>query len=371
MNHLIIKEIYRVSLLTKLNQYPENELKTIIKENDTFRDIQKMVSKNDLYFINYEKEKCCIFKYLNTIYVLYYHNDNNTKQNKLIHWKNNIYVYKNIFDISFNIKDQIIKYINILDNEDKIKKIYISGYEYGGTIATFLAGILAEYYSNMYLVSCITFGSPYIDNTNFQNFFQKHINSNYRIILQDDVNNFEKQYNHRQLILCNDNIYFDTVINPSYFKCIKKKILKCFKNNIKEYPHHFDLYIKNLQNIILLQKANSSNESQTTSNENSNSINVSISNSNNTSNSRTTSRGSSKSPTSIVNTPNNEHNGMQSLNSSISLKLLNDISTKLISINDLLLIYFKSKNVDLSQVLQQDIFDDSKMFSFNVIDRPQ
>lgn len=355
MNHLIIKELYRVSLLTKLIQYPENELKTIIKENDVFRDIQKMVSNNDLYFINCEKEKCCIFKYLNTIYVIYHTNDNdNSKKHKLKHWKNNIYVYENILDITLNIKSQIIKYINNLDNEDKIKKIYISGFGYGGTMATFLAGMIAEYYLNIYLISCITFGSPLIDNTNFQNFFQNHINCNYRIILNDDVNKFKKQYNYRQLILCNDNIYFDTFINPSYYKVIKNKILNCFGNNLEEYPCDFDLYIKSFQNIISLQKANSSNDSPATSNEK-------TSNSNNDSNSRTTSRGSSKSPTSNANTNQDE---IQNLNSSISLKILNDINTKLISINDLLLLYLKTKNIDLTQVLQEDIFDDTKMFTF-------
>lgn len=342
MNHIIIKEIYKISLLTKLNQYPQQELNGVIKDNEIFGEIQKIFSNNDLYFINYDKEKCYMCKYLNTIYIIF-HSELEFQNEKSKQWKDKMYLHRTILNTILSIKDQIINYITILDNDNKIKKIYISGFGTGGAFATLLAAMLSESYANMYLISCFTFGSPGIGNKKFKKHFNKYVNTSYRIILDDECDKKYYKYNVTdKLILCSDNIYIHN-------RC-KKNIIKKFQQLIGLTPkydydnlNNMDKYINNLRNIITLYKINSSRHNKDKRetyrfdkatppinySDNSNSI---------------SSRDSSKSPDAKINAPDNSPSSMGL--STTTEKILNEINVKMNSIHNLILNYLNNIESD-------------------------
>jgi triacylglycerol lipase len=90
-------------------------------------------------------------------------------------------VHRGFYKIYKNIRDELLKYLNI--NKSKIKKIFITGHSLGAAISTILAVdmYLAKYEHYVYC-----FGSPRVGNPDFCNFVNKNCNI-YNIVNQADV----------------------------------------------------------------------------------------------------------------------------------------------------------------------------------------
>jgi hypothetical protein len=260
MNSMILKEIHRSLLFSKLaSKYPY-ELNIEIKQSK-FKDIHKIIFNNDINFIENDTFKSYVFKYNNIIYIcihstLKYHDDK-----ELIKLKDNIYVNNNVLSQYKAFEDKIIKNISELNDTKLIKKIYVCGYSSGGALAILTSAILAEKYKNMFLVSCFTFGSPKIGNKYFKKYFNKYITCNYRIIISNDLNIQTEwpYYEHISdgLLLENDNIMEiiekENNVYDNIIKYISKKKINYIENsiNIDEYIYRFNNLISIYQSNVL------------------------------------------------------------------------------------------------------------------------
>ena len=159
MNNIIVKELFRTALLSKISFKKSSEINICIDSNSDFSDIKKIISKHEVCFIENDVLKCYIIKYCNTIYISFSTILSYNIDSQLHYFKDNIYIHKGLFHHFQNMKEQLIDHISDLDNLKNVKKIYICGYKLGGALATVAASILAEYYNNIYLVSCFTFGA--------------------------------------------------------------------------------------------------------------------------------------------------------------------------------------------------------------------
>lgn len=327
MNHNIVKEMYKISLLTKLNQYPQQELKGIIKDNDIFGDIQKLISNSELFFVNYKKEKCYMFKYINTIYINV-HSELYHQKNRLKQWLGNIYVNETLLETSLCIKEQLYKNIELIDKENKVKKIYVSGFGMGGAFAMLLASILAEKYDNMYLISCFTFGTTFVGNNNFKKYFDKYINTNYTIKLDTDNSYSDidiRKHISNIFILCKDNIYMKKTNEKTLLEKIKD--LLCVQQSTNDDNQNIETYIDNLKSIIQLFKIN--NSKTKTDSDMSDLVNR-----NQSSNTTSSSRDSSNSP---ENKNKKIEESVPILQSANAEKILTEINHKLNSIHNLII----------------------------------
>lgn len=216
MNNLIIKEIYRASLFCKMSYYTPKQLDELFNEdNNIFADIKKVLKNNNIYFFEEEKLKVYIFQYNNTVFIIFnsslQYKDGNCKQ-KL---KDNIYIHSNLLNQYKFIEETICTYIEILNKNNNIKKLYITGYYMGAGVATIAAAVLGEKYQNMYLVSCFTFSAPKIGNKAFKIYYNQYVNCNYRIIINDNL--------HPVLSLASHNCYEYHIYKYTQYQYFKDK----------------------------------------------------------------------------------------------------------------------------------------------------
>jgi len=263
MNNLILKEIYRAVLFSKLSHKLPSEISSSDKD-ETFADIHKILTHNNASIIENENCKCYIFKYTNTLFValnslLSY---NNCKTLKL---KDEIAVNKDIFMQYKSLEEPLIKNIIEFNKHKNLKKIYICGYKIGGALATVMAALLAEKFHNMFLISCFTFGAPEVGNKQFKKYFNEYITCNYRIVIDGDTDSNKNwpYYIHvgKSLQVDDDNIIEKKENQYSLFKTYFK-----YKENTQSVSNSItlDTYIRKLKTILVtyntnLQQTESSN----------------------------------------------------------------------------------------------------------------
>lgn len=216
MNNLIIKEIYRASLFCKMSYYTPQQLDEIFcVENSIFTDIKKILKNNNIYFFEEEKLKVYIFQYNNTIFIILnsylQYKDGQYKEK----FKDNIYIRNDLLNQYKFIEQTICSYIDILNKNNNIKKLYITGYYMGAGLATIAAAILGEKYQNMYLVSCFTFSAPKIGDKAFKKYYNQFVNCNYRIIINDNL--------HPVLSLATHNCYDYHIYKYNQYQYFKDK----------------------------------------------------------------------------------------------------------------------------------------------------
>jgi hypothetical protein len=255
MNNLILKEIYRAILFSKLSSSNPSEIHNL---DSSFANIQKILVNNNMHFIENNDLKCYMFKYNNTIFISIHLVTQYEKE--LIKFKDNIYINHGIFTQYQELKDKLFQNIMDYDKTKNIKKIYVCGYKLGGSLATVVASILAEKFKHMYLVSCFSFGALKVGNKHFRDYFNKNITCNYRILITGDTHwsNNWKRYTHvsNHLQLENDNI---TEIEGCETNC--KTIMKYFFGNT-EIPNNnitIQTYLDKLNSILSAYNVNTNN----------------------------------------------------------------------------------------------------------------
>jgi hypothetical protein len=261
MNHIIIKELHRSALISKLSELSPSDMKSINETNDTYIDIYKLIIKNDMCYIQNEHVKCYIFKYSNVIYVGIHSTMDYNRKSKLTHFKDKIYIHEGVYNAFVSIEEKLIYNILNLDKNKCVKKIYVTGHGAAGAIATVVSGTLSYKYKNIYIVSCFTFGCPPVGNKRFRKWFIKNINCNYRVNVENDSNIsnnllscFKYYHISDELRLTMDNIVNITHIDISFIKCMKKIILR--RNKVFKSHTPIDIYIEYLKSILLLYKTN-------------------------------------------------------------------------------------------------------------------
>jgi len=268
MNHIIIKELHRSALISKLSELSPSDVKSINETNDTYSDIYKLIIKNDMCYIQNEQVKCYIFKYSNVIYIGIHSTMDYIKNSKLTHFKDKIYIHEGVYNAFVSIEEKLIYNILNIDKNKCVKKIYVTGHGAGGAIATVISGTLSYKYKNIYIVSCFTFGCPPVGNKRFRKWFIKNISCNYRVIVENDSNvsnnllSWFKYYHiSDELRLTMDNIVNITHIDLSFIKCMKNYILK--RDNVSKSYTPIDTYINYLKSILSLYKTNTCKINQT------------------------------------------------------------------------------------------------------------
>jgi len=269
MNNLIIKELYRASLFCKMSYYSSSQLDELIEEPDNiYEDIYKIIKNNNLSYYEDASIKYYMFKYNNTIFIVFNSSLQYYSSKQLVKYKDNICIHKGLLQQFYSIEDRIHTTINDLNKSKLIKKIYITGYYIGGSLASVASAILAEKYKNMFLIHCFTFGAMMAGNCAFKRYFKDNVSNNYRVIInncpQTGVNALEfyncysyykykyetynKFYNgkychvHNALQLTNDNLL--EIKKPKLNK--RSRIFRYFYNT-----HHVDYQIKDMDEYIL------------------------------------------------------------------------------------------------------------------------
>ena len=264
MNHIIIKELHRTVLISKLSGLSPTDIKSINDTNPIFRDILKLIVNNDMCYIQNEHAKCYIFTYSNIIYIGIHSTMDYDVKNKLTQLKDDIYIHDGVFNVFVSIEEQLIHNIMNLDKNKFVKKIYVTGYGVAGSIANVVSAALAEKYKNMYIVSCYTFGSQPVGNKSFRKWFIKNVSCNYRVQVNNDVcdtngftkNSYSLKYYHvsDELRLTKDNIVNMANIDVSLLK--KMKCLITGKKQSFETCTPIDTYVEYLKTILSLCKSN-------------------------------------------------------------------------------------------------------------------
>lgn len=257
MNHIILKELHRNALISKLSALSPDDIKSITDTNDIFSDIIKLIVNNDMCYIQNEHLKCYIFSYSNIIYIGIHSTMDYNAKNKLTQFKDNMYIHNGVYNAFISIEEKLNFYILNLDKNHNIKKIFVSGYGVAGAISTVVSGTIAEKYRNMYIVSCYTFESPPVGNKSFRKWFIKNISCNYRVVIEDDNNNnYYLKYCHvsDELKLTVDNIVNVTYIDMSFFKKIKYSLFR--KKSLCNTYVPIEKYIEYLKTILFMYKSN-------------------------------------------------------------------------------------------------------------------
>lgn len=256
MNHIMLKELHRTALISKLSGLSPTDIKSINDTNDTYSDILKLIVNNDMCYIQNENVKCYIFKYSNIIYIGIHSTIDYSVKNKLTQFKDDIYIHRGVYNAFVSIEEKLHYNILNLDKKQCVKKIYVMGYGVAGAIATVVSATLADKFKNMYIVSCYTFGSPPVGNKSFRKWFLKNVSCNYRVVTENDSNKYYFKYHHvsDELRLTADNIVNITHIDTSLLKRIK--LLMSFKKQLFDNYMPVDKYIEYLRTILHIYKSN-------------------------------------------------------------------------------------------------------------------
>lgn len=100
--------------------------------------------------------------------------------------KHKVKVHRGFYEQFEVVNPSINKYIDdVFMNDPEIKRIVITGHSLGGGLATIAAYIYAIKYPSL-LVSCHTFGSPRVGNSEFVNDFDKVVKDNWRVYHYQD-----------------------------------------------------------------------------------------------------------------------------------------------------------------------------------------
>lgn len=276
MNNLIVKEIYCAALFSKMAFYDSKQLSALFQEkNKLFHDISRYVKNNNLIYITDENIKCYIFKYGNTLFIVFNSQIITSKKDKKIRYKG-LKLHNGFLKQFLSIENNIYHNINKLNDSNSIKKIYVIGYYKGGSIATIAAAFLGEKYRNIFLISCFTFNSIMVGDYAFVQFFDEYVSNNYRMIINDYNKNNKldiKTYNCYDHYKYKYNLYKEFVNNNYYHvsnaleitdNCIielkiphlslTEKLFKyayiCGKNNENDIVE-IEKYIELLQRIII------------------------------------------------------------------------------------------------------------------------
>jgi hypothetical protein len=256
MNNLILKEIYRAILFSKLSCNNPSDIHNL---DDSFANIQKIIVNNNMHFIENNDLKCYMFKYNNTIFIAI--NLITQYEKKLTKFKDKIYINRKMFEYYQDLEDKLYQNIIEYDKTKNIKKIYVCGYKLGGSFATVIAAILAEKFKHMYLVSCFTFGALKVGNKYFREYFNKNITCNYRVLIESDIHwsNNWKHYVHisNHLQLENDNII--EIDEQHQTSC--NKIVRYFFGNHEMTDNNITIntYLEKINNIISTYNININN----------------------------------------------------------------------------------------------------------------
>jgi len=263
MNNIIVKELYRAVLLSKISFKNSSEINAFIDSNSDFLDIKKIISKHEVCFIENEYLKCYIVKYCNTIYLSFSSILSYNIDNQLHYFKDNIRIHKGMFHHIQNMKEKIIDHITELDNLKDIKKIHICGYKTGGALATVATSILAEYYNNIYLVSCYTFGAQPVGNKQFTKYFNRYVTRSYRVNAIEYNNESSKgeekitssKYKHVSNSILLDK---DSIMEIPQRDHIFHRFANIFYShyNIKFSCESLDTYVEYFKNILFAYNTN-------------------------------------------------------------------------------------------------------------------
>lgn len=255
MNNMIVKDLYRAALLCGISYKVPSEIDTIIETDDRYSSIKKIITNNNMLYIENSSFKCYMFKYCNTIYISVHSFLPFNYRGKMKRYNDNIYIHAGILH-QFNVMEpELIKNIKELDSAQNVKKIHVCGYNIGGALSSVISSVLAKKYKHIYLVSCFTFGSPKVGNKHFKTIFNENITSNYRITTDkwssDEETNFisssKYSYCHvcNPLYLENNNIVeLKNIHHTNYAICNKyplrdidplEKYIECFYNIIVSY----------------------------------------------------------------------------------------------------------------------------------------
>lgn len=269
-----------------MSYYPSSQLSQLFEEPNTiYGDILKIIRNNNLLYFTDVAVQYYMFKYNNTIFIIFNSSLLYSKNKQLVKYKDNsIHIHQGLLKQFQAIEDNICYNINNLNRSKMVKKIYIAGYYMGGGLATIAASILAERFKNMFLVSCFTFGAPMVGNCAFKRYFKELVSTNYRITLTDSVHQ-----NHCGLEFYNCYSYhrykynlYNKFYNGNY--CHVSNALQLTDNNILELKkprltktdrflrpfycniniedsiYDIDVYIQRLESIISIYKENLSKQ---------------------------------------------------------------------------------------------------------------
>lgn len=262
MNKLIIKELYRAALLSKLANLTPVSIESSIKNNNIFSDIRKLIVNTNLNFIQYNNTKCYIFRHVNIIYIAI--SSPIVNHGKLQLYRDKIYIDNYILEQYNQLESQIHKRILELDIDKHVKYVYICGYNSGGAICTFFAAVFAEKYRNMYLVSCYTFDTPTVGNKHFKDYFNKYVTRSYRTVLENDEI-ISKQYQHVSPALqLNTDSIIEISEEPKKHTWIP--VFNCITESKRpKYAIGIDIYIDRLYTILTNIKIPSAGSGTTSS----------------------------------------------------------------------------------------------------------
>lgn len=263
MNNIIVKELYRTVLLSKISFKNSSEINAFIDSNSDFLDVKKIISKHEVFFIENDFLKCYMVKYCNTIYISFSSILCYNADSQLHCFKDNIRIHKGLFHHIQNMKDKLFEHITELDNLKNIKKIHICGYKTGGALATVAACILAEYYNNIYLVSCYTFGAQPVGNKQFTKHFNRYVTRSYRVNAIESINEFTKteerftssKYKHvsNSILLDKDSI-MEIQQNDQICNIFAKMFY--LQYNVKYSCESLDTYVDYFKNILFAYNTN-------------------------------------------------------------------------------------------------------------------
>lgn len=133
-----------------------------------------------------------------------------------------------------SMKNNIIKNINQILNENDIKEISFNGHSSGGAIANIASLDMSYIYENMN-IKCVTFGAPRVGNKEFIEEYNKRIQKSLRIVNENDIITQVPLpiiyiHNHKPIIINNNSKKEFNINIIDYYKTI----------------HSMTSYIKNL-----------------------------------------------------------------------------------------------------------------------------
>jgi hypothetical protein len=277
MNNMIVKDLYRAALLCGISYKVPSEIDTIVETDDRYNSIKKIITDNNMLYIENSSFKCYMFKYRNTIYISVHSFLPFNYNSKMKRYNGRIYIHEGILH-QFNVMEpELIKNIKELDCAQNVKKIHVCGYNIGGALSSVISSFLANKYKNIYLVSCFTFGSPKVGNKSFKKVFNENVTSNYRIttnkLSTDEETSLLSSSRYSYCHVCNP-LYLENN-NIAELKSIHRTHFPICNNKPTRDIDPLETYIQCLHNIIVSYKHNSS-KSNSSQNSNTSSITITI-----------------------------------------------------------------------------------------------